>query len=199
MAMCGRPKQGRAVIQRVMAQSVNTIKWWEGESEAANWFLHHTVLTSREFTGEPPDVSEDCLITTLTDPSPAYVAFVRALRALPAQQREAFLLFRGEHLDLRQAAVAMDCSTGAASTHQMAANKAMSTIAGETFNDRSAELMRVYATLTPNEDLIVHDVGAVGRRLRRKRFFKFVRQVILLALLAGVGYAIWKLSKMISI
>jgi DNA-directed RNA polymerase specialized sigma24 family protein len=187
------------VAKKVMAQSINSLRWWENEAEVANWFLHHTVLTTREYCDQTPDATDDCLITTLSNPSPEYIAFVKALRLLPSQQREAFLLFRGEHLDMRQAAVAMDCSTGAVTNHQIAANKAMSEIAGATFDARTAELMRVYATLTPREDLIVGDVGAVARKLRRGKMRHAIRQIVLLAILAAVGWTIWRLSKMISI
>jgi len=199
LALCGRISAGKSAAKKVMDQSLNSLKWWENEAEVSNWFLHHIVLTSREFAGSPPDATDDCLVTTLSNPSAEHIAFVKALRLLPAQQSEAFLLFRGEHLDLRQAAVAMDCSTGAAANHQIAANKAMAAIAGETFDARVGELMRVYATLTPREDLVVGDVGAVSRKLLRGRMAKTVRQIILLIILAAVGWTIWRLSKMISI
>jgi DNA-directed RNA polymerase specialized sigma24 family protein len=197
MALCGREANGRKAVVTVMQQSLRTLPWWSNEAEAANWFLHHTVLVSRELAGLTPDASEDCLVLTLKTPPAEHIAFVKALRLLPQQQREAFLLFRGEHLDPRQAAVAMDCSTGAAANHLIAATKCLSEIAANTFDARVAELVRVYATLTPTSDLVIGDVSRIARQIRHRRFLKIFRQALLLALLAAVAWTIWKLSKMI--
>jgi hypothetical protein len=148
-------------------------------------------------SNKTPDPSEDCLVLTLSNPPPEHVAFVKALRLLPAQQREAFLLFRGEHLDPRQTAVAMDCSTGAAANHHIAANRALTAIAGDTFDARVAELVRVYATLTPPEDLTVGDVGSIAHQLRWRRMLRFLRRFLILAILAAIAWMIWQLSRMI--
>ena len=197
LALCGRIDQGNEVVKTVMCQSLRTLPWWSNQIQAANWFLHHTVLTSREFSKSVPDASEDCLILTLKTPSPEHIAFVRALRNLPSQQREAFLLLRCEHLDPRQSAVAMDCSTGAAANHLIAATKSLSEIAANTFDPRVAELIRVYASLTPPEPLIIANVSRISRRLRSRRTTRFIRQLILIILLAAVSWTAWRLYKMI--
>jgi DNA-directed RNA polymerase specialized sigma24 family protein len=197
LALCGRKDQGQEVAQTVMQQSLRTLPWWSNQTQATNWFLHHTVLTSREISNSVPDASEDCLVLTLKTPSPEHIAFVRALRHLPAQQREAFLLLRAEHLDPRQGAVAMDCSTGAAANHLIAATKSLSAIAANTFDERVAELVRVYASLTPTEDLVVADVGRIARRLSARRFTRVIRQLFLLAVLGAVGWVIWRLWHMV--
>ena len=197
LALCGREAGGKEAVGTVMRQSLRTLPWWSNENEASNWFLHHTILTSRELAGPTPDASEDCLVLGLKTPPPEHIAFVKALRLLPAQQREAFLLLRAEHLDPRQAAVAMDCSTGAAANHLIAANKTLSAIAADTFDARVAELVRVYASLTPPVDLIVGDIGRIARQLRRRRLAKMFRRVFLLAIIAAVAWTIWRLSKMI--
>ncbi|MGD0138416.1 MAG: sigma factor-like helix-turn-helix DNA-binding protein [Tepidisphaeraceae bacterium] len=197
MALCGREADGKAVVKTVVGQSLRALPWWSNAAEATGWFLHHTVLTTREIAGKTPDPSEDCLVLTLSNPPPEHVAFVKALRLLPAQQREAFLLFRGEHLDPRQTAVAMDCSTGAAANHHIAANRALTAIAGDTFDARVAELVRVYATLTPPEDLTVGDVGSIAHQLRWRRMLRFLRRFLILAILAAIAWMIWQLSRMI--
>ena len=89
-ALCGRESNGKEVAGTVMRQSLRTLPWWSNETEAANWFLHHTVLKSRELSGPMPDASEDCLVLTLKTPLAEHIAFVKALRNLPPQQREAF-------------------------------------------------------------------------------------------------------------
>jgi DNA-directed RNA polymerase specialized sigma24 family protein len=198
-ALCGREANGKEVLNIVMRQSLKTLRFWSNDTEAANWFLHHTVLTSRELAGPTPDASEDCLILALKTPPAEHIAFVKALRNLPAQQREAFLLLRGEHLEPRQAAVAMDCSTGAAANHLIAATKALSAIAANTFDARVAELVRVYTSLTPPADLVVGDIGRIARQLRRRGFRKLIRQILMLATLAVIAWTIWRLSKMIII
>jgi DNA-directed RNA polymerase specialized sigma24 family protein len=198
-ALCGREANGKEVLNIVMRQSLKTLRFWSNDTEAANWFLHHTVLTSRELAGPMPDSSEDCLVLTLKTPPAEHIAFVKALRNLPSQQREAFLLLRGEHLEPRQAAVAMDCSTGAAANHLIAATKALSAIAANTFDARVAELVRVYASLTPPVDLVVGDIGRIACQLRRRGFRKLIRQILMLATLAVIAWTIWRLSKMIII
>jgi len=198
LALCGREDEAKAAVKTVMRQSLQALPWWSNAAEAAGWFFHHTVLTTRELaSNKPPDPSEDCLVRTLSNPPPQHVAFVKALRLLPAQQREAFLLFRGEHLDPRQTAVAMDCSTGAAANHHIAANRALTAIAGDTFDARVAELVRVYATLTPPEDLTVGDVGSIAHQLRWRRMLRFLRRFLILAILAAIAWMIWQLSRMI--
>jgi len=199
MALTGREDSGKTVAKTVMSQSLRTIPWWSNETEAANWFLHHTVLTSREYADPVPEPAEDCLVATLKNPSPEHVAFVKSLRLLPPQQREAFILFRGEHLDPRQAGVAMDCSTGAAANHRIAAEKALSAITADTFDARTAELMRVYASLTPPEAFVVGDVSSIASQLTGRKAKKTLKNLILLIILAIIGWTIWQLSKMIVI
>ncbi len=198
-ALCGRESNGKEVAGTVMRQSLRTLPWWSNETEAANWFLHHTVLKSRELSGPMPDASEDCLVLTLKTPLAEHIAFVKALRNLPPQQREAFLLLRGEHLEPRQAAVAMDCSTGAAANHLIAATRALSEITANTFDARVEELVRVYASLTPPVDLVVGDIGRIARQLRRRGIGKIIRRILTLAILAAIAWTIWRLSRMIII
>ena len=199
LALCGREADAKAVMRTVVRQSLHALPWWRNAAEVKGWFLHHTVLTTRELAGQAPDPSEDCLVRTLSNPPPQHVAFVKALRLLPAQQREAFLLFRGEHLDPRQTAVAMDCSTGAAANHHIAANRALTAIAADTFDARVAELVRVYASLTPPEDLTIGDVGFIARQLRWRRLLRFLRRFLILAALAAIAWMIWQLSRMMVI
>jgi DNA-directed RNA polymerase specialized sigma24 family protein len=200
LALCGRESAGRLTIKTIMPQSVKTLPWWSNDAEATNWFLHHTVLAARENAGaNPPATDDDTLITAVSQPTPEHIAFVRSLRLLPIQQREAFLLSRCEHLDLRKTAVAMDCSSGAADTHRMAAEKALSAVAAETFDERVAELVRAYASLTPPDDMILGDIGVVLGKVRRGKVARAIRTIILLILLGAVGWTIWRLSQMIVI
>jgi DNA-directed RNA polymerase specialized sigma24 family protein len=199
MALCAREKSAKAAIRSVLRQSFKPMRFWANESEAANWFLHHTVLTAREHVGLLPDPGEDCLVEILKKPSTEHIAFMRALRQLTEQQREAFLLFRAEHLDPRRVGVAMDCSTGAADTHRIAAENALSTVAGKTYDARVAEVMRVYATLTPPEDLVIGDVSSALGKVNGSRFTRTVRFIFQLIILGAIGWFVWRLSQMIVI
>jgi DNA-directed RNA polymerase specialized sigma24 family protein len=196
-ALCGDDDAAKAAVKLVMTQSLRALPNWRNETQAGNWFLHHTILKSRDLAPPPYVVRQDSLLRSLIRPSPEYLAFLRAFRQLPPQQREAFVLFRGEKLEPRQAAVAMDCSTAAAATHLTAANSALSLIAVDTFETRAAALLQVYASLTPPDNLVVSDISAVSRKLSRRKFLRFMERILALAILAAVAWIIWRLSKMI--
>jgi DNA-directed RNA polymerase specialized sigma24 family protein len=198
-ALCGREKSGRATVKRVMKKAFIALPKWESAADASNWFLHHTILESRDGVASPPSASDDCLIQRMGRAAPEHDAFVRALRNLPPQQQEAFLLSRCERLEPRQLAVAMDCSTNAAANHLIAANRDLGTIAAGAFDANIANLNRVYASLTPPEDLIVGDVSVIGRKLARRRFRRAIMFLLVLVVLAAAGWAAWRLSQMIDI
>jgi DNA-directed RNA polymerase specialized sigma24 family protein len=199
LGLCGRESIGRGVIKTVIARSLKVMPRWRNETDAINWFLHHTVIAARAACKSAPRPREDCLLTRIGQPSPAYDAFVRALRHLPSQQAEAFLLFRCEHLEPRQSAVAMDCSTAAAANHLIAANKALSGVTVDQFDAQSDTLDRVYASLTPTEDLIVGKVAAVGRRVSRRRLRRLLFTLIILAMAGAAGWIIWRFVHAIEI
>lgn len=198
MAVCGRETTGHKAAKTVMGQSLRMLPTWESAVEAGNWFLHHTVLAARD-AGAGDESGRDCLVERVDRPSPEYLAFVRAFRNLEPQQREAFLLFRGERLEPRQIAVAMDCSTAAAANHLIAANKTLAAIAAQRFDVQSAALARVYASLTPPENVIIGDVSAVARRLARRRWGSFIKKILALAVVLAIAWGIWRLAKMIVI
>ena len=93
----------------------------------------------------------------------------------------------------------MDCSTGAAANHLIAATRALSEITANTFDARVEELVRVYASLTPPVDLVVGDIGRIARQLRRRGIGKIIRRILTLAILAAIAWTIWRLSRMIII
>src|SRR5688500_18917949 len=96
--LCGRPISGRDVVRFVMSRSLRVVHTWTQEGAPERWFHHHTVLASRR-AGARPSPEEDVLLSRVDRSSPAfagYSTFVRALRDLGVQQREAFLLHHGE-------------------------------------------------------------------------------------------------------
>ena len=97
-ALCGDDEAGKTAVKIVMRQSLAALPRWRNEAQASNWFLHHVILKSRDLTPPPQTLQHDSLLRRLVLPSPEYIAFLRAFRLLPPQQREAFILFRGEKL-----------------------------------------------------------------------------------------------------
>ena len=75
----------------------------------------------------------------------------------------------------------------------------LAAIAVDTFETRAGALMQVYASLTPPEDLIVGDIGVIGRRLGWRKLLRFMERILALAILAAVAWIIWRLSRMIVI
>jgi len=180
-----------------MQQSVRMLPNWQRTEQADNWFLHHTVLAARQQSSRVISEERDCLAQRAESPATEYLAFLRVLRHLPQQQREAVVLSRGEKLDIRQIAIAMDCSTTAVANHLIAANKTLSSLTGDSFAPQAETFSRVYACLTPPEPLIVGDIGAVCRRLMRRRLLKMAVRLSGVAVLAAMAWMIWRISRII--
>jgi DNA-directed RNA polymerase specialized sigma24 family protein len=198
-ALCGLEPFGKAVVDTVMRQSLKSLPHWRRPGDPGNWFLHHTVLKCRELATPMPSLADDSLIRGAPNASPQYLAFVRALRLLPIQQREAFLLFRVEKLDPRKVAVAMDCSTTAAANHNTAAGKALAAISAGDFESCAAELTRVYSTLTLPDDLVVGDISQITARVFWSRLGRFLKRITIFAIFAALAWFIWQIARMIEI
>lgn len=183
-ALSGNEAVGRAVAEHLAQRSLRLLPRWQDPSTPENWFCHHAVLMTRAAETPAPDPLADPLAVHATAPvGPAYVAFVRALRLLPVQQREAFILHHGERLNPRMLGVAMDCSTGAAATHLDAANAALRVVGGGHADALMAALARAYASLGAAQP----DVRPVARlHVRRARRRRWVRQLVRLTLLTLV-------------
>src|SRR4029434_6349861 len=121
----------------------------------SRWFQHHTVLATRRAAKHQPALANDVRVRTRETRNAAYPAFVRSIRMLPLQQREAFILHHGERMNSRYLAVAMDCSTDAASNHLRTATTPLRTIGGEFFDEFVHQMARCYARTTPSDQLIV--------------------------------------------
>lgn len=181
LALTGRADVGNGIIRYVMRQSLRVLPKWERDGEPQRWFSHHTILTARRAARHKPDMKHD----TLRGPAPQakYLAYVRAVRELPPQQMEALVLHDFEGLDLRQTAVAMDCSTAAASNHLQAAQQALKLMAGPDHAALSAAMKRTYQGLAPAEELRLPAVKRyVGRHLWPRR----VKRVVFLLVVVGV-------------
>jgi DNA-directed RNA polymerase specialized sigma24 family protein len=191
-ALTGEPRIAQRITRFVLRRAVRAMPKWRRGLIAENWFYHYTVLTSRIVTHRPPSIEQDLLITAGPSTEPAYAAFVRAIRALPVQQIEAFLLNLGEKLNERLLGVAMDLSTQAAAAHLAAATTALQGIAGDQFESAKSALERAYMSLTPPETIVrsasKQEIRSVfWQRLVRRA----VRRLFWLMILVAIGYAVW--------
>jgi DNA-directed RNA polymerase specialized sigma24 family protein len=192
-ALTGRPDIAQRVIRSVMRQGIRVMPRWRRGITPENWFYHHTLLTARVAAPQPPSVEADVLVTSGPTAQPEYTAFIIALRRLPRQQMEAFILNHGEQFNVRLLGVAMDCSTGASTNHLQAAVDALQSITGDRFPKLVAALEKAYARLTPPPTLApVFARQQASAVLWRIRLRKFVRRAIVVALLCAVALAVWR-------
>ncbi len=190
--LTGSARVGERVASLVLGQCGRAMDKWRDWPAGQRWFRHDVILIVRQSGGAFPPPHEDVLAG---DPpgDTSYLAFVKALRSLPGQQREAFVLGRGEGWSLRDVAVAMDCSTTAASVHLEAAEKELIAVAGNEFATHLTRLKRCYAQLAPGEK----ELGAIVERYARRisapaRLGRGIRWVVVLAVLAAVAWAVWR-------
>jgi DNA-directed RNA polymerase specialized sigma24 family protein len=191
-ALTGDPKLAQRVVRLVLRRAVRLMPRWRKGITPENWFYHQMLLSAREASSKvSPD--RDVLITAGPTGQPAYVAFICALRGLPQQQMEAFVLNHGEQLNPRLLGVAMDCSTIAASTHLAAGMQALQGIAIDSFPALVSTFERAYHTLTPPQTIVrsatTQQTGSVIWQIRLRRL---IRRMVWLVVLASIGYAVWR-------
>ena len=191
-ALSGRADTGREIARAVFRRSVDVIPKWDPSGDPEHWFHRYTIQLARQHSNQHPAIQHDLLVEHASVTDPQYTAFITALRKLPDQQQEAFLLHFGEHFTLRDSARAMDCSTHAATTHLQAAEEHLRLIAGGEFEPLAARFAHAYAHLAPDERLVVPTVSQLVRRhLWPRRVLRVIWRVILLTLLAALAYAAW--------
>ena len=195
-AISGRADVGDGVVAYVTKQSFRVVERWEDDEAPQRWFRHHTLLTLRRAAKWKPESATDTLVPGDARPDANYVAFVRAIRGLPQQQAEAFLLTHGEQLDLRNLAVAMDCSTTAAAIHLKEADERLRALAGEGFESLVTKLRAAYERLTPSRDLVLSRVGVgLGRHFWPRLLKRLVKLIVLLLVLAALGWLTWRFGR----
>lgn len=188
-ALTGRIDVARGVERWVMKQGLRQLLLWRNPDAAERWFYHHTLLTSRRAEKHRPEAKDDLLATKAREADAAYLAFLRALRDLPFQQREAFLLHHGEKFNSRYLGVAMDCSTRAAEQHLLAAEEGLRKLAGDGMGVLTQKMAEAYARLTPEEDWARPTVRRYVRNtVWPRRVIRAVKVVLALALIGVGGY-----------
>jgi DNA-directed RNA polymerase specialized sigma24 family protein len=193
-ALTGNAGEADRVVDFVLTRGAKLLPAWRRGTMTQNWFYHHTLLAARERTAarRGPGPLEDLLVAEATDAGPDYVAFVRALRSLPGQQCEAFILSQGEKLNPRFLGVTMDCSSAAAENHLNAATATLTAIAGNSLGSFRATLSQAYARLGPPAESVATAVEAYARSYTRPlRLRRLVKRVILLVTLLVLAWAAW--------
>ncbi len=191
--LSGRDDVGRGIVKFVMKRGLRQLTNWTDESAPMRWCQHHTLLTVRRAARHKPDVAHDTLVRGAQTDNAYYAAFIRALRALPFQQREAFVLTHGEQWDARNLATAMDCSTEAASNHLKEATRALSALGGDFYSTFTAQLAQTYKSLTPSEELILTNVEYnVKRHLWPRKIWRLIELIVMATVVTAIVLFAWK-------
>ena len=187
-ALGGTGRFAAVVSRQLLRRARPVCEGWIDTDEADRWFLHHTILLCRATSNAESIGQRDVLISAYDQPTDDYVAFVRAIRTLSFQQREAYVLSACEKLDDRLLAVAMDCSKTAAQTHLDQATKQLRLIAGDSYDKELRRLVRAYHHLTPDDAETRKRVEWLARPIVTKRRFKHAAVIgAIVALLAGAA------------
>ncbi len=195
--LSGGEVAGRTVARDVLRRGQLAMEGFERPEQATRWFRHHTILAVRAARGTK---EADALLKSADVPPvlrAAYQAHVAALRKLPQQQREAFLLRHGEGFDDRQLGIAMDCSVEAATVHLRRANESLAPLAADVWPRLVTLVGEAYQANGPPADVRVPLVRRwISGRLRRRltAVALFAGWAILLAVTAVVvlaAYWVW--------
>ena len=198
-ALTGHEDAAVAVVRLVLRQSVPASRRWNSPADVVRWFVHHSLLTIRRVKARAIDLTHDPLIRSVnTESSAYYPMFVQAIRALPMQQREAFMLYHGERLDERGIGVAMDCSTQAAANHLREATRVLSAYGGEMFATLTGQFVQTYDRLAPPKEMIP---PAIQSDLRDGNIWKKLCRICVLtvqwAILLFIVWWLWKIIPML--
>ncbi|MEM8874524.1 MAG: sigma factor-like helix-turn-helix DNA-binding protein [Planctomycetota bacterium] len=189
LGMTGRDDLGPKVARNIVRRSVTAMQRWRDEHAPERWYRHHTIIEVRHALAHNIGTRRDVLLTPDADARAA--AFLAAVRKLPHQQREAFLLHHAEKLGPRTLAVSMDCSVEAAGNHLRAADKALRLVADD-FERQVDAIATAWSGLTPPEPEQVRFITQQTRRALLPRRIKRALQWMLLILwLIGLGVATW--------
>lgn len=194
LALCATRDDAENVVENVLTRSGPLSAKWETDGEAVRWFVHYTVLRTRECP--PAETKKDSLWNAANTAESA--AVIAALRQLPMQQREAFLLRHGEKLELRQLATAMDCSSAAAANHLAMATATLNKLTSNGLDDFTDELPGLMQKLVPpDEELeiqIQHMLARQKKWIWTRRILRAVGWMLLAVIIVCLA---WILGRMI--
>lgn len=146
-SLCGNPDRASQVLRELVRRSARQFPRWKYADEASAWFMHQTILLLRDI--DPLiETRDDPLLKDVAGPDVIqYAAMIRAIRKLPPQQKEAFLLTHAQRWNTRLCAIAMDCSNAAVVTHLTEAERQLKPLLGEHASTLLAYLHQVHRSM----------------------------------------------------
>lgn len=182
----------RTATIKLAQQAQRKLPDWADADDAARWFMHHTILLMRQHA-VPLPWQNDALLHDVGGPHLLqYQQMIQALRKLPLQQQEAFLLTIAQRWNARYVAVAMDCSTTAVTTHLEEAHRQLRPMLGKSYDALCQALCQVHRTLPIQLPVNAADLAV---RIRTRRSFAGLAQVagwiIILTGLLVIAYFAW--------
>ncbi len=191
--LSGREDVGHGIVRFVINHAMHHLRHLRDAASAQRWFYHFTVLVSRRGRKHEPKAEQDTLVAHSGEVSAAYVAFVRGLRALPFQQREAYLLTFGEQLLYRDVATAMDCSIAAVEVHLGGAQQTLAAMSGDGYEKMRERLVRAWGNLSPKEEAVHPSVhGLIKKLMWPRRIKRILVFAVVGAVLAALVYVAWR-------
>lgn len=187
--LLGTHALGHRAVRELAKRAASQLPGWRSADEAARWFMHQTVFLTREFR-KPFDPQYDVLLHDVGGPDVTeYRAMIVALRKLPEQQQEAFLLTHAQKWNTRMCAVAMDCSNVAVETHLVGATRELQPLLGKHFDALMGFLRQVHEAVPVETTSIA---TGVVRRTRVRRGAKLIRTIAGWTLIALIVlFAVW--------
>ncbi len=190
IAVSGGTETGLGLVKVLLNRSLEAAPKWQDESAPWRWFIHHLILGLRE---RPTPKGVDPLLQFAAGKDVPYAAFLKAIRKLPPQQIEAFVLRHGEGMDDRQLAIAMDCSVTAATNHLTAAEGVLKLVASDGFGQRMEEFKAAYNNLSPDPERVKQYITALVRNYVVPRTAaRWGRRAITAMILIGIAYALYR-------
>lgn len=190
--LTGREDTALSIARNVIRRAVPAWRTWTSEPQQRNWFFHHTLLTTRQSAHRPPAPDTEVLLTAAGPDARddvEYRAFVRALRDLPFQQAEAFILFDMLGFDVRRSAVTMDLSTTATANHLEAARRSLRSLAPSRYEELLEHARAAALSLSPADYIAIPSVQAA---VRRHLWPGRIKLLLLLTLLLGLALLAWR-------
>jgi len=194
-SLAGRKDVADRVSTELVRRAADQIDRWRDADEASRWFMHQTIQLVRQFR-KPLVPEQDVLLIGIGGPDVAeYRAMILALRKLPEQQQEAFILTHAQRWNTRLCAVAMDCSTTAVETHLAEATRQVQPLAGKHFQSLTGFLHQVHKSLPvamPARPAMIATRMKARRSMRAiVRAFGWLMILSLIGAIVGFALLVW--------
>jgi DNA-directed RNA polymerase specialized sigma24 family protein len=190
-SLTGSRVQAKRVSRDLVKRAAGMVERWRDAEDASRWFMHHLILRVRHHR-RPVPIEHDMLIEDIGGPDIVpYRAMITALRKLPEQQQEAFILTHAQKWNTRYCAIAMDCSNTAVETHLNEANRTIQPLLGKNFEALCGFLHQVHKSLPID---LPDSPGMIATRIKARRGFGAIMRIIgwamILLIVAAIIYAV---------